>query len=170
MARILADRLSEASRAAFVGRELELRSILDALQALSRVVGMELAAESGARTGRPAATAVPEKPPLLYWINASRGDEVKLINVDDVSYFQSDSKYTRVVAFGRDWLIRKTITQLAEELDPAKFRQMHRATIVNVGAVESVARDLSGRVVLRIKNRAETLRVSQPYVRLFRGM
>src|SRR5689334_3868973 len=141
MARILAHPSSEASRAPFGGREFELRSILEALQALSRVVGMELAAERGAQAGRAAAMAGPEKRPFLFWINASRGSEVKLINVDDVSYFQSDSKYTRVVAFDRDWLIRKTITQLATELDPSKFRQMHRATIVNVGAVESVGRD-----------------------------
>ena len=137
---------------------------------LSRMVGLELAAESRAQ-----ATAIPAQPaprngPFLSWINASRGEDVKLINVDDVSYFQSDTKYTRIVAAGRDWLIRKTIKELAEELDPAMFLQMHRATIVNLKAVESVGRDLKGHVVLRIKNRSEMLPVSQPYTHLFRGM
>ena len=136
---------------------------------LSRVVGMELAAESGAQAPSPV-VATTQRGPFLQWINASRGEEVKLISVDDVSYFQSDTKYTRVVATGREWLIRKTIKQLAQELDPSRFRQMHRATIVNVGAVESAARDVNGHVVLRIKNRSETLPVSQPYAHLFRGM
>jgi DNA-binding LytR/AlgR family response regulator len=137
---------------------------------LSRVVGLELAAESGAQ-----ATAVPDLPahrngPFLNWINASRGEDVKLISVHDVSYFQSDTKYTRIVAAGRDWLIRKSIKELAEELDPSMFLQMHRATIVNLSAVESVGRDVKGHVVLRIKNRSEMLPVSQPYAHLFRSM
>jgi len=95
---------------------------------------------------------------------------VKLISVHDVSYFQSDTKYTRIVAAGRDWLIRRTIKELAGELDPSMFLQMHRATIVNLGAVESVGHDLKGHLVLRIKNRSEMLPVSQPYTHLFRSM
>jgi hypothetical protein len=137
---------------------------------LSRVVGLELAAESRAQAPEAPATPAPRSGPYLNWINASRGGDVKLISVQDVSYFQSDTKYTRIVAAGRDWLIRKTIKQLAEELDPSMFQQMHRATIVNLGAVESVGRDVKGHVVLRIKDRSEMLPVSQPYAHLFRGM
>jgi hypothetical protein len=137
---------------------------------LSRVVGLELAAEGGAQAAAVPAVTASRNGPFLNWINASRGADVKLLSVGDVSYFQSDSKYTRVVAEGRDWLIRKTIKELADELDPSVFLQMHRATIVNLGAVESVGRDVKGHVVLRIKNRSETLPVSQPYAHLFRGM
>ena len=137
---------------------------------LSRVVGLELAAESDAQARADAAPPPSPIGPFLHWINASRGEEVKLISVEDVSYFQSDTKYTRVAANGRDWLIRKTIKELAGELDPSRFRQMHRAIIVNLGAVESVARDARGHVVLRIKDRGEILPVSQPYTHLFRGM
>jgi hypothetical protein len=137
---------------------------------LSRVVGLELAAEGGAQAAAVPAVTASRNGPFLNWINASRGADVKLLSVGDVSYFQSDSKYTRVVAEGRDWLIRKTIKELADELDPSMFLQMHRATIVNLGAVESVGRDVKGHVVLRIKNRSETLPVSQPYAHLFRGM
>ncbi len=137
---------------------------------LSRVVGLELAAESGAQATAVPALLAPRNGPFLNWINASRGEDVKLISVDDVSYFQSDTKYTRVVAAGRDWLIRKTIKELARELDPSMFLQMHRAAIVNLSAVESVGRDLKGHLVLRMKNRSEMLAVSQPYAHLFRGM
>jgi hypothetical protein len=137
---------------------------------LSRVVGLELAAESGAQATAVPALPAPRNGPFLNWINASRGEDVKLISVHDVSYFQSDTKYTRIVAAGRDWLIRKTIKELAGELDPSIFLQMHRATIVNLSAVESVGRDLKGHLVLRIKNRSEKLPVSQPYAHLFRGM
>jgi DNA-binding LytR/AlgR family response regulator len=106
----------------------------------------------------------------LRWINASRGEDVQLITIEEVRYFQSDMKYTRVVAAKREGLIRKTIKELVEELDPSMFWQMHRATIVNLNAVESVGRDLGGHVVLRLKDRKEVLQVSQPYAHLFRQM
>ena len=107
---------------------------------------------------------------FLRWINASRGEDVQLITIEEVKYFQSDTKYTRVVAARREGLIRKSIKELVAELDPSTFWQMHRATIVNLNAVESVGRDLNGHVVLRLKERPEVLQVSQPYAHLFRQM
>jgi len=106
----------------------------------------------------------------LRWINASRGEDVQLITIEEVRYFQSDTKYTRVVAARREGLIRKTIKELVAELDPSMFWQMHRATIVNLSAVESVGRDMRGHVILRLKDRPELLQVSQPYEHLFRQM
>ncbi len=106
----------------------------------------------------------------LRWINASRGDDVQLVTIEEVRYFQSDTKYTRVVTAKSEGLIRKTIKELVAELDPSMFWQMHRATIVNLNAVESVGRDLQGHVILRLKDRAESLKVSQPYAHLFRQM
>ena len=106
----------------------------------------------------------------LRWINASLGDDVQLIMAEDVKYFQSDTKYTRVVASRREGLIRKSIKELAEGLDPSIFWRIHRSTIVNLNAVESVGRDLAGHVVLRIKERKEVLQVSQAYAHLFRQM
>ncbi len=106
----------------------------------------------------------------LRWINASRGEDVQLITIEEVRYFQSDTKYTRVVAANREGLIRKPLKELVGELDPAMFWQIHRATVVNLNAVESVGRDLKGHVILRLKGRPEQLAVSQPYEHLFRQM
>jgi DNA-binding LytR/AlgR family response regulator len=116
------------------------------------------------------ADSPPRNGQYLRWINASRGEDVQLITIEEVKYFQSDTKYTRVVAAKREGLIRKSIKELVAELDPSIFWQMHRATIVNLNAVESVGRDLKGRVVLRLKDRPEVLLVSQPYAHLFRQM
>jgi DNA-binding LytR/AlgR family response regulator len=106
----------------------------------------------------------------LRWINASRGKGVQLIVTDEVRFFQSDSKYTRVVAAKREGLIRKTIKELVGELDPLSFWQIHRSTIVNLHAVEHVGRDFRGNVVLQLRDRPEQLLVSQPFVHLFRQM
>jgi len=137
---------------------------------LRGLVGVELAAESGIRAVADAAPQDRRGSPFLQWINASQGDDVQLVSVDEVRYFKSDTKYTRVVARGRDWLIRKTIKELVGELDPAVFLQMHRAAIVNMNAVESVGRDAKGHVMLRLRGLTEQLAVSQPYTHLFRQM
>ena len=108
--------------------------------------------------------------PYLRWINASQGTEVQLITVDEICYFQSDMKLTRAVTAGRVSLIRKSLKELLEELDPELFWQIHRATIVNVNAIAGVSRDLTGHLVVRLRNRKETLAVSQPFAHRFRQM
>jgi DNA-binding LytR/AlgR family response regulator len=108
--------------------------------------------------------------PYLRWINASLGADVKLITVDEVCYFQSDTKYTRVVIDAGESLIRKSLKELSNELDPAQFWQIHRSTIVNVNAIAGVSRELSGRFIVKLKNRNETLSVSQQFAHRFRQM
>ncbi len=108
--------------------------------------------------------------PYLRWINASLGDDVKLITVDEICYFRSDTKYTRVVTNDGESLIRKSLKELLDELDPALFWQIHRSTVVNVNAIARVSRDFAGHVIVKLKNRKETLPVSQPFAYLFRQM
>jgi DNA-binding LytR/AlgR family response regulator len=106
----------------------------------------------------------------LRWINASQGQTVRVITVEDVCYFQAEAKYTRVVTAEGESLIRKPIRDLTQELDPASFWQIHRSTIVNVHAIAGVVRDLRGRMQVRLKRREELLAVSDGYTTLFRQM
>jgi len=106
----------------------------------------------------------------LRWINASRGNAVRLITVEEIVYFKADSKYTCVFTADGESLIRKTIKELTDELDPTSFWQIHRSTLVNVNAIESVVRDLRGHVQVRLKNRRELLPVSESCAHLFRSM
>jgi DNA-binding LytR/AlgR family response regulator len=107
---------------------------------------------------------------FLRWINASQGQTVRVITVEDVCYFQADSKYTRVVTAEGESLIRKPIKELCDELDPSSFWQIHRSTIVNVNAIAGVVRDLRGRTHVRLKKREELLAVSDGYTQRFRQM
>jgi DNA-binding LytR/AlgR family response regulator len=106
----------------------------------------------------------------LQWINASRGTAVQLITVEEILYFRADSKYTLVVTADGESLIRKTIKELCDELDPTMFWQIHRSSLVNVHAIDRVQRDSRGNMHLRLKNRDETLPVSSQYQPLFRQM
>lgn len=111
----------------------------------------------------------PEKQ-YLRWINASVGQNLKLITVDEVAYFQADNKYTRVVTGDGEALIRKPLKDLVEELDPNQFWQIHRSTLVNATSIAGVARDFRGRMLVKLKTRLETLLVSDSYTHLFRQM
>ena len=106
----------------------------------------------------------------LQWINASRGAAVRLITVEEILYFKSDLKFTLVVTADAQALIKKTIRELTDELDPTMFWQVHRSTVVNVYAIDSVIRDDRGNLTLRLKNRPESLAVSEAYTHLFRQM
>jgi DNA-binding LytR/AlgR family response regulator len=110
------------------------------------------------------------EPRHLQWIKASVGSTVRLIPVDDILYFQSDEKYTRVVLDDGEVLIRKPIKELLEELDPVKFWQIHRATIVNTRAIAGVVRGLRDQADLKVKGRPEQLTVSRAFTHLFRQM
>jgi DNA-binding LytR/AlgR family response regulator len=112
----------------------------------------------------------PEAPRYLQWINASRGAAVRLITVEEILYFRSDQKYTLVVTADTEALIKKTIKNLAGELDPTMFWQVHRSAIVNVHAIDSVLRDDRGNLTLRLKQRPEKLPVSEAYHHLFQQM
>jgi DNA-binding LytR/AlgR family response regulator len=108
--------------------------------------------------------------PYLRWITAARGVNVHLITVDDIRYFQSDAKYTRVVTADSEALIQTPLKDLLDQLDPALFWQIHRSTLVNVNAIESVRRDVTGHIVVHLKGRQEKLRVSQPFAYRFHQM
>ncbi|MCG2584126.1 LytTR family DNA-binding domain-containing protein [Massilia sp. TS11] len=110
------------------------------------------------------------KAPPLVWLTASAGNETRLILIEDVAYFRSDTKYTVVMTAEGEALLRKPLRELLEVLDPAIFKQIHRSTIVNMRAVAGVTRDETGRGIVRLKNRPETLAVSQPFMSLFRSM
>jgi len=112
----------------------------------------------------------PEAPRYLQWINASRGAAVRLITVEEILYFRSDQKYTLVVTADTEALIKKTIKHLVAELDPTMFWQVHRSTVVNVHAIDSVIRDDRGNLTLRLKQRPEKLPVSEAYHHLFQQM
>lgn len=106
----------------------------------------------------------------LRWIKASVGQTVRLIPIEEVVYFQSDEKYTRVALEDSEVLIRKPIKELLEELDPKQFWQIHRATIVNTRAIAGVVRGLRDQADLKLKGRNEILTVSRNFTHLFKQM
>ncbi len=106
----------------------------------------------------------------LTWLQASVGQSVQMVAVDEVLFCVSDEKYTRVQTLKQEFLIRKPIKELVEALDPQVFWQIHRSTLVNVKAIAGVQRDERGRQEVLIKGRPDRLAVSRSASQLFRGM
>ncbi|WP_418317508.1 LytR/AlgR family response regulator transcription factor [Piscinibacter sakaiensis] len=117
-----------------------------------------------------AAQLNPAPPTRLQWIQASVGQSIQMIPVDEVLFFISDEKYTRVQTASVEALIRKPIKELLEELDPEMFWQIHRSTLVNARAIASVTRDLRGRQIVSVKGHPQKLEVSRSFSGLFKGM
>ncbi|HWH84089.1 MAG TPA: LytTR family DNA-binding domain-containing protein [Burkholderiaceae bacterium] len=119
---------------------------------------------------RLAARMDPGKPPHLRWIQATVGQNIQMIPVEDVLFFISDEKYTRVQTATIEALIRKPIKELVDELDADLFWQIHRSTLVNTQHIAGVSRDLRGRQLVAVKGHPERLEVSRSFTGLFKGM
>ncbi|WP_295754664.1 LytTR family DNA-binding domain-containing protein [Undibacterium sp.] len=115
-------------------------------------------------------TRGPAAPTRLRFVRAGQGEYVHQIAVSDVLFFQADDKYTVVQTASGEHLIRTSIIELSEQLDPELFWQVHRSTLVNLNYLAGTRRDESSRLFLRIKGHARELRVSRAYVHLFRAM
>ena len=108
--------------------------------------------------------------PRLEVIQAQVGATVHLVPVDEVLYFEAADKYVRVVTVDREHLIRLPLKDLLPQLDPQRFWQVHRGTVVQARCIATARRDESGKVFLSLRGRPETLSASRLYAHLFKGM
>ena len=120
--------------------------------------------------------ATPPKPPapaLLRFIPAaesgSQGALVRMVPVDDVLVLEAADKYVRVLTARHEYLVRLPLRELAQQLDPEVFWQIHRGALVRAGAIDTVARDESGRLHLRLRQREESWPVSRLHAQRFRA-
>jgi DNA-binding LytR/AlgR family response regulator len=105
----------------------------------------------------------------IRWISTTAGNTIKIFPIDEVLFFESDSRYTRVVSATDEGLVRQPIKELLAGLDPDQFWQIHRGTVVSVRAVARARRDESGNITVEIRGHPEQLKVSQTYAWRFRS-
>jgi DNA-binding LytR/AlgR family response regulator len=106
----------------------------------------------------------------LRWVQASVGATLRMIPTSEILFFRAEDKYTRVQTTRFEALIRKSIKELLDELDPDEFWQIHRGTVVRVDAVDQISRNLAGKQVVHLKGSDEKLEVSRSFTHLFRQM
>ena len=109
-------------------------------------------------------------PTMLKVIQASVGNAIRMVRIEDVLCFDAADKYVRVLTAEREYLIRTPLKELAGQLDAQVFWQIHRGTLVRAQAIESVTRDEAGKTGLSLRGRPEKFAVSRLYAHLFKAM
>lgn len=109
-------------------------------------------------------------PEYLQWIKVDYKEEIRLIPINDVYYFKATDKYTTVRTKENEYLIRKTIKELIDGLNPNEFWRIHRATIVNVRTILNAQRSFTGKYTVKFKDIKDYLIVSRAYSHLFKHM
>ena len=149
--------------------EPNLQRTVDQLRHLLTQPGLWPGAEPGAPLA-PTPLAAPQQPPRLTVIQASHGSQIHMVPVGDVLYFEAADKYVRVLTARAEYLIRTPLKELADQLDPQEFWQVHRSTLVRASAIATVVRDELGKLHLNLRGRPERLAVSRLYAHLFKAM
>ncbi|QXL84654.1 LytTR family DNA-binding domain-containing protein [Comamonas sp. NLF-1-9] len=106
----------------------------------------------------------------LKVLQAGSGQSVQLVPLAQVLYFEAADKYVRVLTAEREHLLRTPLKEIAAQLDPDEFWQIHRGTLVRVEAIRAARRDEAGRITLELHQRPERLAVSRVYAPLFKAM
>ena len=106
----------------------------------------------------------------LKLIQVSVGNSIRMVPLEEVSYFEAADKYVRVLTSAHEYLIRTPLRELLPQLDTQQFWQVHRAIVVRAGAIEAVTRDEAGKLWLQLRGHGERLAVSRLYAHLFKAM
>jgi DNA-binding LytR/AlgR family response regulator len=149
-------------------QEQRLEKTIERLKEKLNAVPSDLSSLLSGLQQRLQSTASAVKPEKMKWIKATVGKQIKLIDVDEVLFFQSDTKYTRVVLADYEALIRTALKDLIDGLDSEKFWQVHRSTVVNTKAILAAERLDAERMQILIKGSHEKLLVSRNFTYLFR--
>ena len=113
---------------------------------------------------------VPTQRKTLKWLNCGQGTEIDVIATSEVLLFQSRDKYTAVVTADKERYIRTPLKELMNELDPDEFWQVHRSSVIRVGAIERVLRDEMGRMQVKMRGSPDTIAVSGAFTGLFKQL
>jgi len=138
--------------------QADLQRLLGQLEQITRSVQLENLTQDGRRSA-----------PLRY-LRASCGSDIRMVPVEEVLFFEAADKYVVVTTRTDELLIRTSLRDLSAQLDPARFWQVHRSTVVNVDQVESASVSALGKMTLRLRGHSGALAVSKQYAHLFRQM
>ncbi|RFU44570.1 LytTR family DNA-binding domain-containing protein [Paraburkholderia sp. DHOC27] len=152
--------------------ESTLAPMLDQLRGLFGVSvagASALQANANTNTNASTSTSTSTSTPLRM-IQASAGNTITMVPVSDVIYFEAADKYVRVITSDREHLIRVSLRELLQQLDPQAFWQIHRGTVVRADAIASATRDEAGKLTLNLRGHSAHLTVSRLYADRFRAM
>lgn len=90
------------------------------------------------------------------------GSEITRVNISDIQWIDAAGDYMCVHSTGQTHIMRKTMKELDQQLDPRKFVRVHRSAIVNIHYVQKLISHISGEYHLILANGSE-LKVSRSH-------
>ena len=90
------------------------------------------------------------------------GSEVTRVAVNDIQWIDAAGDYMCVHASDQTHVMRRTMKELENDLDPKKFVRAHRSAIVNIKFVKKMVSHISGEYHLILNNGTE-LKVSRSH-------
>jgi two-component system LytT family response regulator len=89
-------------------------------------------------------------------IPSKLGDRVQFVDLDKVTHFFAEGKLTYAATPNKNFVVDDSIVQLEAKLDPAQFQRIHRAFLVNLGAVTEICSWFGGKMIARLNDPART--------------
>jgi DNA-binding LytR/AlgR family response regulator len=107
----------------------------------------------------------------LRFLQAWTGNTMKLLDVDGLAALRSELRHTRAFSQGGEQLLLRTsLGELQQALDPQLFWQIHRGSVVNARAIERIERHDDGELWVRLRGLGQPLPVSRAHRGRFKGM
>ncbi len=98
---------------------------------------------------------------------ASRsGERVRFIELSRITHFFAQDKLTYAASADGQHVVDRTVAELEQELDPARFVRIHRAMLLNTDFIDEIHSWFGGRLLVRLKDDKRTeLTVARDRVR-----
>jgi DNA-binding LytR/AlgR family response regulator len=113
-------------------------------------------------------TIVKPEAQYLKWLTVPHASELRVVAVSEILYLQADNKYTTIATRSSSFLLSSSLKEMQSKLDPAVFWQIHRGTIVNISAIDTIYRSFRGALEIKLKDRSELLPVSAAHAHRFK--
>jgi DNA-binding LytR/AlgR family response regulator len=106
----------------------------------------------------------------IKWLTVPHANEMRVVEVSEILYLQADNKYTTIATKASNFLLNSSLKEMQTKLDPEVFWQVHRSTVVNVNAIDTIYRSFRGALEVKLKGRPELLAVSAAHAHLFKRL
>lgn len=103
----------------------------------------------------PAAPELPEKAPRK--IVGRRGTDLYLLDASEIIAFQAEGELVHLITASQRFLSEYSLKTLEAKLDPARFRRIHRRTIINTDHIRRISPMSSKRWMLKMSNGFEAI-------------
>jgi len=78
--------------------------------------------------------------------------KVRVVRVAQIDYITADGPYVDLHVADHRYVIRESLQNLSDKLDPTKFLRIHRSTIVRLDLIDTLLRHEGSEYEVQLKN------------------